>query len=183
AAEIIGKLKLQSLQPQLVSLALAPTTESPARTAIAQAQVMLHPDARAAALAAALTDPLVPDELRPKIGLAIAERGDGLLIEALREVMKRVPMRLQTTIAETLAGDAAGAGALLSIIENGQASPRLLLAPNVSSKLGTLKNADLNQRVTAITAKLPPADAILDALLVERRRAFARVTTNIERGQ
>src|SRR5439155_19080828 len=63
------------------------------------------------------------------------------------------------------------------------AAPRLLLAPNVSSKLGTLKNTDLDKRVSTITAKLPPADAILDALLIERRRAFARATTNIERGQ
>src|SRR5436190_2629749 len=126
---------------------------------------------------------MVPDELRPKIGRAIAERGDQSLLEALREVLKRVPMRLQTTIAETLVGDRAGADALLSIIESGQAAPRLLLAPNVSSKLGTLKNADLDKRATAIIAKLPPADAILDALIIERRRAFARATTNIDRGQ
>jgi putative heme-binding domain-containing protein len=183
AAEIVGKLKLQSLQPQLTGLALAPTTDSTARTAIAQALVALHPDARASALAAALADPIVPDELRPKIGRAIAERGEQSLIEALREVLKRVPMRLQTTIAEHLAGDAIGAGALLAIIESGHASPRLLLAPNVSSKLGTLKNVDLDQRAAAITAKLPPADAILDALIIERRRAFARAATNVERGQ
>ena len=36
-----------------------------------------------------------------------AERQDQLLVESLREVMKRAPMRLQTTIAEGVLSDAA----------------------------------------------------------------------------
>jgi putative heme-binding domain-containing protein len=37
--------------------------------------------------------------------------------------------------------------------------------------------------VNTITAKLPPANAVLDALITDRRRAFNRATTNTDRGQ
>src|SRR5205823_2410856 len=154
-----------------------------ARTSIAQALVAMNPDSRAAALAVALADPLIHDELRPKIGLAIAQRGDRPFVESLREVMQRAPMRLQTTMAETLAGDAAGADALLTLTESGHAAPRLLLQPNVGTKLGTLKNADLDRRAAELTARLPAPSAIIDALVTDRRRGFVKAATNIERGQ
>src|SRR5439155_14417948 len=127
--------------------------------------------------------PLIPDELRQKIGLAIAQRDDQLFVESLREVMQRAPMRLQTIMAETLTGDVGGADVLLALIESGHAAPRLLLQPNVSNKLGTLKNADLDRRAAELTAGLPPPSAEIDALITDRRRAFARATTNLERGQ
>jgi putative heme-binding domain-containing protein len=183
AAEIIGKLKLESLKPQLTSLIVDPKTETTARTSIAQALIAFDPDSRASALATALADPLIPDELRPKIGQAIAQRTSTTFFDALREVLKRSPLRLQTTLAQTLVGDAAGAEALLTLIESGHAAPRLLLLPAVNSKLAALKNAAFDERALAITAKLPPADAIIDALITDRRRAFAQAKTNPVRGQ
>jgi putative heme-binding domain-containing protein len=131
----------------------------------------------------ALADPSLPAELRPRIGNAITVKGDSEYLESLRMVMQRVPTRLQTTLADTLAGDAPGSAILLALIESGHATPRLLLAPPLKNKLGALNETKLNERVAAITAKLPPADAILDTLIIERRRAFARTTTNLERGQ
>src|SRR5439155_10330742 len=44
AAEIIGKLKLDSLKPQLTSRIVDPKTETTARTAIAQALIAFDPD-------------------------------------------------------------------------------------------------------------------------------------------
>jgi putative heme-binding domain-containing protein len=183
ASEIIGKLKLEALQPQLTSLVSDARTELPARAEIARALAMFAPEARVTALANVIIDPIVPDDLRAKIGQAIAAREDGLLIEALREVLKRAPLRLQGTLAETLTGDPAGAAALLTLIEAGQAAPRLLLLPNISTRLAALKNTDLDSRAAAIASKLPPADAILDALITDRRRSFAQAKTSVDRGQ
>jgi len=183
AADIIGKLKLDSFRPHLATLLSSPDTEITARTAIAQALVSLDPDARAAALAAALADPSLPAELRPRIGYAITVKSDSEYLDNLRTVMQRVPTRLQTTLADTLSGDAPGAALLLTLIESGHATPRLLLAPALKNKLGALNDAKLNERATSITSKLPPADAILDTLIIERRREFARATKNHERGQ
>jgi putative heme-binding domain-containing protein len=183
AAEIIGKLKIDALKPQLVSLVAAENTDSTARTSIAQALLAFAPDARAATLAAALADAQLPDDLRPKIGVSLATRDSATLLDCLRDVLKRSPLRLQTTLAQSLAGDAHGADALLTLIEAGQAAPRLLLLPAVNNKLTALKNADLDARSASITSKLPPADAILDALITDRRRQFAQAKTNLTRGQ
>lgn len=183
AAEIIGKLKLEGLKPQLVSLVIDSKTQSPARSEIAKALAAFAPEARVTALANVIADPIVPDDLRTKIGQAIASRDDSSLIDALRDVLKRAPLRLQGTISETLTGDPAGAAALLTLIEVGQAAPRLLLLPNITNKLTALKSSELNDRAAAITAKLLPANAILDALITDRRRAFAQAKTSTERGQ
>lgn len=183
AAEIVGKLKLASLRPRLATLVASPSTDGAARAAIGQALVSLDPDSRASALVAALNDPAMPTELRTKMGYAITVDADGEYLDNLREVMKRAPTRLQTLVAETLAGDAAGADALLALVESGHASPRLLLAANVSSKFGTLKSEALNKRVAAATSKLPPVSETLDKLILERRVAFAKATPSLEKGQ
>ncbi|MEX2173479.1 MAG: PVC-type heme-binding CxxCH protein [Pirellulaceae bacterium] len=193
AAEIVGKLKLASLRPQLAALVASPRTDGAARAAIGQALVALDPDSRAAALVAALNEPVIPLELRTAIGRTLARSesegatptrsvSEGLL-DNLREVMQRAPSRLQTLVAETLAGDAAGADALLTLVEAGHASPRLLLAPGVSSKLVALKNIELDERVAAATARLPATSETLDKLIAQRRGAFAGHPPNLERGQ
>jgi putative heme-binding domain-containing protein len=183
AAEIIGKLKLVEFRPHLASLLANPQTDSTAAPAIAQALVALDPDARAAALAAALADPSLPDVSRPRIGYAITVKSDSEYLDNLREIMKRSPTRLQATLAETLTGDTAGASALLSLIESGYATPRLLQIPNIANKLAALKNADLDKRTAAITARMPAANSILEALIIDRRRAFPAANTNLERGE
>ena len=182
AAEIIGKLKLASFRPRLAMLVASEQTDGAARAVIGQALVSLEPDSRAAALVAVLNDAAIPFELRPRMGYAITVRNDVEYLDNLREVMKRVPTRLQGTLAEILSGDAAGANALLALVESGHATPRLLQLPNVISKLGALKSEATSQRVSTITAKLPPANAVLDALITDRRRAFAKAATNLDRG-
>ena len=71
AAEIVGKLKLAALRPQLATLVAAPSTDGAARAAIGQALVSLDPDSRAAALVAALNDPSIPSANRVRMGYAI----------------------------------------------------------------------------------------------------------------
>jgi putative heme-binding domain-containing protein len=183
AAETIGKLKLKDLRPHLATLVAAANTDGAARAAAGQALVALDPDARAAALVLALNEPSIPDGNRVRIGYAITVDADQEYFDNLREVMKRAPSRLQSAVAEALAGDAAGADALLALVESGHASPRLLLAPNVSAKFGTLKNEELDKRVASLTAKLPPVSETLDKLILERRVSFAGATPNPEKGQ
>jgi putative heme-binding domain-containing protein len=182
AAEIIGKLKLKDLRPHLATLVASPNTDGAARSAAGQALVALDPDARAAALVLALNEPSIYVGKRARIGYAIIEDADMEYIENLREVMKLAPARLQSAIAEALTGDPAGASALLVLVESGHASPRLLLAPNVSAKLAALKSESLDARVATATAKLPPVSETLDKLLLERRVSFANATPNLEKG-
>jgi putative heme-binding domain-containing protein len=117
------------------------------------------------------------------MGAAIAADADEAYLTNLREVMQRAPSRLQTQVAETLASDAVGAETLLALVEAGQASPRLLLAANVTSKLGTLKSEKLTKRVAAATARLPAVSETLERLIAERRAAFTQAKPSLERGQ
>ncbi len=182
AAEIVGKLKLRELRPHLATLLAGEATDAAARGAIAQALVSLDPDARAAALAAALADPSIPAEMRPRLGYAITVRADGEYLENLREVMKRAPSRLQALIADALAGDPAGATTLVTLVESGHAAPRLLLLPNIAAKLQALKLEAVTKRAAELTASLPPASETIDRLLLERRVAFSKAAPNLERG-
>lgn len=183
AADIAGKLKLASLRPQLATLIAAPSTDGAARAAIGQALVAIDPDSRAAALVSALNDPSIPAANRVRMGYAITVDSDQEYLDNLRQAMKLAPARLQSAIAETLAGDLLGAEALLALVESGHASPRLLLAPNVSAKFGTLNNETLDMRVAALTSRLPAVSETLDKLIAERRASFAKANTNLERGQ
>jgi putative heme-binding domain-containing protein len=183
AADIVGKLKLQALRPQLAELLVAANTDGAGRTAIGQALVALDPDSRATALVAALGDPAIGDALRAKISPAIAGRDSKLMSQSLQESMKVLPLRMQTTLAETLAGDATGAQSLIGMVQAGVASPRLLTSVNVKAKLDALKNDKLSEQVAAITANLPAQNEVIDKLVVERRAAYARAKPSLEKGQ
>jgi putative heme-binding domain-containing protein len=182
AADIVGKLKLHSLRAQLAELLVAASTDGAARAAIGQALVAIDPDGRAAALVAALNDPSISDALRVKIGAAIAGRDAKTLSESLTESMKILPLRMQTSLAETLAGDAAGADSLIALVKAGVASPRLLASANVKAKLDALKSDKVTEQVAAITDNLPAASEIIDKLVIERRAAYPRAKPDLQKG-
>ena len=181
AADIVGKLKLQSLRPKLLEL-FGSSIDSAARVAIGQALVALSPDTRAAALVAAMADPSFPTELVPRAVYAINVDNEEEYLDNLKEVMKRAPTRLQTSLAETLAGDAAGAESLLNLVQAGVAAPRLLTSPNVKARLDAIKSDKLSEQVAAITANLPAQSDIIDKLVIERRAAYPKAQPNLEKG-
>jgi putative heme-binding domain-containing protein len=182
AADIVGKLKLQSLRPKLLEL-FGSNIDSAARVAIGQALVSLNPDTRAAALVAAMGDPSFPAELVTRVVYAINVDHDEEYLDNLKEVMKRAPTRLQTALAETLAGDAAGAETLVALVKAGAASPQLLTTANVTAKLDALNSDQLSEQVADITANLPGQSEIIDKLVLERRAAYPRATPSLEKGQ
>ncbi|MFN0016632.1 MAG: PVC-type heme-binding CxxCH protein [Pirellulaceae bacterium] len=182
AAEIAGKLKLQSLRGDFVKILVATNTDGAARGAIGQMLLQLAPDSRAAALVAVIGDPILAENLRPKLGEAIAGRDAKKLDEALKLAVKEVPHRLQTTMAEILAGDKDGIESLLALVNSGNLSPRLLTSPNVSTKLQTAASDDQKKKVTELTASLPSVNEQIEKLLTERRANYAKANTNLENG-
>ncbi len=182
AAEIAGKLKLQSLRGDFVKILVATNTDGAARGAIGQMLLALHPDSRAAALVAVIGDPILAENLRPKLGEAIAGRDAKKLDEALKLAVKEVPHRLQTTMAEILAGDKDGIESLLALVNSGNLSPRLLTSPNVSTKMQTAAGDDQKKIVAELTASLPSVNEQIERLLTERRAKYAKANTNLESG-
>ncbi len=182
AAEITGKLKLQSLRGDFVKILVATNTDGSARNAIGQMLLSLHPDSRAAALVAVIGDPALNESLRPKLGEAIASRDAKKLDEALKLAVKEIPHRLQTTMADTLAGDKDGIESLLALVNSGNVSPRHLTSPNVIVKLQAGGSDEQKKKVAELTASLPSINEQIEKLLTERRANFAKAIPNLENG-
>jgi putative heme-binding domain-containing protein len=87
---------------------------------------------------------------------------------ALVETMKAAPARLQQRIAEQLASDHRGAEALLKLVQDGAASPQLLLRPAISSRLGALGNDTFQAEIGRLTSGLPSASEEIHALIASR---------------
>lgn len=182
AAEIAGKLKLQSLRGDFVKILVAPSTDGAARGAVGQMLLVLSPDSRAAALVAVIGDPTLAENLRPKLGEAIASRDAKKLDEAIKLAIKEVPHRLQTTMAETLSGDKQGIESLLELVQSGSVSPRLLLAPNVSTKLQAGGSDEQKEKVVELTANLPSLNEQIEKLIAQRRAEYPQASPSLEKG-
>jgi putative heme-binding domain-containing protein len=181
-AQLAAQLKLQRLKPQLIDLLTSATSDAATRSRAAEAIVALQPDARGAALVRVIDAPHVSADLKHKCAIALAGGEAASTAAALAEAMRVVPASVQTSAAETLAGDTAGAEALLAMVEQGQASAGLLRMPAVKQKLVSLKLPRLERRAEELTARLPPADEVIDRLVAERRTAFEHAQPDLERG-
>jgi putative heme-binding domain-containing protein len=173
AAGLAAQFKLAELKPRLAQLLLAESTDLSARAALARALVALEPDSRSAALAPLLGDPALPAGLREKLARGIVSRELMELQALLAEAVRVIPQRLQMPFAESLAGDPAGAEVLLQLVQDGHASPRLLLRRTVREKLLALKLDKVEQRIEALTAKLPSENEALLKLIAARQKAYA----------
>jgi putative heme-binding domain-containing protein len=92
-----------------------------------------------------------------------------ILVEALRSA----PDRLQVKLAQILAGSAGGGENLLTLIEEGRATPRLLLAASVKDKLLAAQSATATQRIEKLTRNLTPTSEQIEKLLQQRRAGYA----------
>jgi putative heme-binding domain-containing protein len=84
-------------------------------------------------------------------------------------LLKNSPWRLQTKLAETLAGSKAGAVALVEA-----APPRLLTVPSVAQKLNVVADADLKRQIAERTKNLPSLAQELVPILARVRGAYDR---------
>jgi putative heme-binding domain-containing protein len=90
--------------------------------------------------------------------------------------------QLQSGIAAALARRREGAIALLSAIEAGKGSARLLQERRVIIGLENAQIPNLNERIAVVLKGLPPADQKLKEMMSERRKAFQHGAPNATRG-
>jgi putative heme-binding domain-containing protein len=86
--------------------------------------------------------------------------------------MQTAPGRLQLRFGQTLAGNAAGAEALLTASEAGQLPPQLLADRSLKQKLLAAAPANAEARVTRLTRNLPAANAEVQRLIDQRKASF-----------
>ncbi len=178
AAELARTMSLTKLEPQLAKLLTADTTDLETRAVLARTLVAFNPNENAAALATVIGDPALAHDLRQQISRNLVSRNSADLQTVLLEAMHAAPYRLQVKLAQTLASSARGAENLLALIEQGQATPRLLLAASVKDKLLAAKPANATQRVEKLTRSLTPAIEQIEKLIEKRRAGYSSAKTS-----
>lgn len=181
-AELAAKFKLVALRPRLGELLASEKTDPAVRAAAGQAFVALETQAANRALATALSSAELVGVDRAKLTSDLTSGEEPRVAEALKLVLRASSLRLQTLIAETLTSDAAGGEVLLSLVKAGQASPRLLMLPNINARLLGHKLPNWKGRLEELTAGLPTYAEARDKLIAERKAALEKNMTSAARG-
>lgn len=116
--------------------------------------------------------------LSAKLGTDSAGDSANALVAALATA----PTDTAQVIATGLAKHDAECALLLTAIESGKASPRLLRQKAVAAALAN-RPADLRDRAAALTKDLPPEDARLDAVIARRVEAFRQAKPDLTKGK
>ena len=182
AAEIAGALRLSALEKRLADVVSSAGVDALARAAAARALASINPDGHVKALGAIAADPQVPPALRDAVAAALGELNTEAGRAELLAALAAAPRQLQRSLARALSANAPGSQALLSAVEGGKASARLLQEPAVRERLKESGLAGVEQRVERLTRNLPAASEELDRLIQERRGAFDAATASAERG-
>ncbi|MCH8828459.1 MAG: HEAT repeat domain-containing protein, partial [Planctomycetes bacterium] len=155
AAVIAGQFQLRKLAPALRQLILSAHADWSARAAAGRALVSFRPNALAEALAGLIAEPVVSAKLRTSLCQFIAGRNNPSAAELLSQAMRLVPSRLQRQIARTLAATKPGGEALLTLVDRGDTSARLLRDVTVLQKLLAAMSAKVAARIKQLTSSLP----------------------------
>ena len=184
AAEIARTLHLNALAPAMGRFLSNDRVDAEAQAALATALVALEPNEHRLALAPLLGDGTIAPVLRQKIGRVLAVGSGADAGEVLVEAMRTVPARVQTKIAQSLAGSAAGAKTLLAMVEKREASPQVLLDRAVQDKIDALHSLELKARQAKLTEYLQPRSETIQKQIETMRARFNRAKGSaIEGGQ
>lgn len=120
--------------------------------------------------------------VRQKAAQALASiNSDPARAELLRRLVA-APERLGVDIAAGLAATKPGAESLLASVAEGKTSARLLREPTVVNRLRGSGLPTVDERISQLTAKLPPDDDRLARLVLERHDGFLKAKPEVEKG-
>jgi putative heme-binding domain-containing protein len=148
----------------------------------ARAWVALSAGEAVPALAKALNEGFGPSSYREALVEILATQNSSPAQSAVVTGLKALPYKTQEKLAYTMASARFSAETLLSGIESGAISPRVLQRIGVSNRLKASKPADWESRVARLTKGLTPADEARDRLIMERRQTFAATPGRISEG-
>src|SRR6185436_19538288 len=172
AADLIADLKIVKLEQSLERIFLDQTAGTGARSAAAKALMKVNSSGHEREVGAILANTAEPQKLRAECARVLAESGQSGAERILVEALIGAPQNLQNQIARALAGNAAGAEALLVAVEQGKASPRLLQNKTIKDRLAAAKPSNLAERVARLTEALPTENAERQKLIDRRMALF-----------
>jgi len=172
AVEIVKSLRLTQLAGEIEKLAGNHAAEAAVRSAAVTALGALGASEHLDVLEKTVLDGAAPDDVREAAASVLASVNSGPASAALVDAMRTAPQKLQIALAQALATGRGGADALMDAIEQGKASARLLLDPNVRERLNVVQPTNFDQRLKQLTANLPTADAQVQKLIDQRAVAY-----------
>lgn len=140
---------------------------------LARAWVALEPAQALPVLSSALTTNYGPVAYREAVAGVLAGQNTPAAQSAVLAAMKSLPLKTQEKIAITLAAAKFSAETLLTGLENGTVSPRVLHRNSINTRLKNSKPTDWEARLKKLTAKLPPPDDAMNKLIADRRAGFS----------
>jgi putative heme-binding domain-containing protein len=182
AASIARKLKLKDVAPSLSTMIVADEYDPAVKRALAEALLAIQPNSQLAALAPIISDTAVAPATRSSICRLIAERDPKKTTETLANVMRSVPSRLQSMIAQSLAVDQGSAKVLINLVNKGHASPRLLTEQATRQRLSALKNPGLESEIAKLTSRLPSPNEQATKLIAMKTQQYSTASPSLVRG-
>jgi len=180
--EVTRRFGLKSLHPQLLLIA-----KSSAREELRTAAIEACKEIDAKGSLATLSDILLSGDeslvIRRKAAQALSSITGDEARESLGKALLIVPYSLGRTVAAGLAQEKSGAELLISLIEQGKASPRLLQEPTIADRMANSGVENIAKRMESLVANLTPPDQRLLDLIAKRRVGFEKITLNSTKGR
>lgn len=183
AVTLAQTLRAASLFEPLSKLAQRADRQEQLRGSAIEALIAINPEKAAPLAVSIFTADATPGGLRVRTAQALAGSNQPAARTALLTTLQTAPASLATGIAAALAGNPAGAEALLQAVKDGKASARLLQDKAVSTKLLAQDGGKLRGRIEELTRGLPSADARIDALIKNRATAYTKTQPDLARGK
>ncbi|MBX7103913.1 MAG: c-type cytochrome [Gemmataceae bacterium] len=164
---LVGLMRSPSVDAMVLSLA-----EDRSRNDSVRCAAMERLTARnVSALARLLSDASESIAIRESASRTLGQLNRPESRTAMLSALPTAPKPVAVAIALGLAGGKPGADQLCDLVEQGKASPQLLIDRAVRARLESI---GLKDRVSKLTAALPPADQLTENLINRRRAAFAK---------
>jgi putative heme-binding domain-containing protein len=182
AAKLIAEFRLEDLRRPVEQLLLNPQTTPEVAAEFATALIAWKPTSRLSAVAESILIAAVDRSLRSELVDVVLTRSPENLSALLGRVMKLASAAQQKRIAAELSSDHDGIETLLSLVQAGQASARLLLDPAIKDKLDSLATEAQHQRYTDLIIDLPSEDETLVAAMDDRKARYLEKTGDLLEG-
>ena len=183
AAELGLSLKLTNLEPRLRDLLEGSNSDLETCAAAARAIVAMKPNESAASVVSVISDASVPADVRRTFSRALAKTDVTDFFPVVKEALRAAPYRVQARLALSLAGNLTGVQHVLELIENGQASPRLLMERPVRDLLSALTGTSVRNRIAELTRDTSPINTEIQSLIDQYRNDYSRNVGNPENGK
>ncbi|MEX2288433.1 MAG: c-type cytochrome, partial [Planctomycetaceae bacterium] len=153
------------------------------RSTAVDALVSIDADKGIAIIGTVLTDTNSPDPLRQQMAESLGRIDSATAREMLVSLLKVAPEELAVAVVRSLAGSREGARVLLTVVEKGIASPRLLQDRVVDERMRHAEVEELPARLAKLLDGLPPGDERLRQLIATRKAGFSTTTFDVAQGE